>query len=148
MEQAGIVLGYGHAFLDADRGVSDDGSLFLAGVYYDFPTDTRLRASAAHKLRFPSIRQLYDVDGGNPDLDSERCWCFELGIEQSLPFDTTLGVTGFWLELRDFIERRVGGSLRESPGDAQPRSRGDSHEPTLGAALPARSPTPTSTPAT
>jgi outer membrane cobalamin receptor len=105
LEAGGIVLGYGHAFLDADGGVSDAGSLFLGGAYYDFPSGTRLRGSAAYKLRFPSIRQLYAVDGGNPDLDAERCWCFELGIEQRLPCDTTLAVTGYWLELRDFIER-------------------------------------------
>ena len=60
LESGGIVLGYGHAFLEADGGVSDNGSLFLAGAYYDFPTGTRLRGSAAHKLRFPSIRQLYE----------------------------------------------------------------------------------------
>jgi outer membrane cobalamin receptor len=89
--------------------VSDNGSLFLAGAYYDFPTGTRLRGSAAHKLRFPSIRQLYEEpDYGNPDLEAERCWCFEIGIEQRLPCDTTLAVTGYWLELRDFIERPPG----------------------------------------
>ena len=53
-------------------------------------TGTRLRGSAAHKLRFPSIRQLYDVDGGNPDLEEERCWCFEVGIEQRLPCKSML----------------------------------------------------------
>jgi outer membrane receptor protein involved in Fe transport len=114
VEQAGVVLGYGHAFLDADGGASDDGSLFLAGVYYDFPTGTRLRGSVAHKLRFPSIRQLYDVDGGNPDLDAERCWCFELGIEQRLPLGTTLGFTGYWLVLDDFIERLTSGDPFEN----------------------------------
>lgn len=101
---AGIVLGYGHAFLRGD-GVRDDGSLFLAGAHYDFPSATRLRASAAQRLRFPSIRQLYALDGGNADLDPERCWCFEVGISQRLARDTTLALTGFWMELRDFIER-------------------------------------------
>jgi len=72
LDRAGIVLGYGHAFFDAERGISDHGSLFLAGAYYDFPTDTRLRASAAHKLHFPSIRRLFDSDAGNPDLESWR----------------------------------------------------------------------------
>lgn len=108
IESGGLVLGYGHAFLEADGGVSDNGSLFLAGAYYDFPTGTRLRGSAAHKLRFPSLRQLYEPGYGNPDLESERCWCFELGIEQRLPCHTTLAVTGYWLDLRDFIERPPG----------------------------------------
>lgn len=104
-EPLGIVIGYGHAFLNADHGVEDNDNLFLAGAYVDLPTRTRLRASAAHKLRFPSLRQLYAVDGGNLELESERCWCFELGATQQLPANTTFGITGFWLELRDFIER-------------------------------------------
>lgn len=105
IETAGLVVGYGHAFLQGDRGVEGDGSLFLAGAYLDLPTRTRLRASAAHRLRFPSLRQFYDVEGGNRALDSERCWCFEAGVAQPLPAGTTLAITGFWLELRDFIER-------------------------------------------
>jgi outer membrane cobalamin receptor len=108
LEAGGIVLGYGHALLEADGGVSDNGSLFLGGAYYDFPTGTRLRGSAARKLRFPSIRQLYEPGYGNPDLEAEHCWCFEVGIEQRLPCHTTLAIMGYWLELRDFIERPPG----------------------------------------
>lgn len=105
VEPLGLVVGYAHAFLDGEQGVRDDGSLFLAGASLDLPTGTRLRASAAHKLRFPSLRQLYDVDGGNVDLDSERCWCFEAGVTQELGSWLALDVTGFWLDLSDFIER-------------------------------------------
>lgn len=114
LEQAGIVLGYGHAFLEADQGVSDNGSLFLAGAFYDLPTRTRVRASAAHKLHFPSIRRLYDPDGGNLELDSERCWCVEAAVEQSLPYRAKLIVTGFWLELRDYIEKLQDGDPFEN----------------------------------
>jgi len=117
----GLVLGYGHAFLDGDHGVSDSGNLFLAGAYWDLPTGTRLRGSAARKLRFPSLRQLYATDGGNTDLESERCWCFELGVAQDLPFTTTLGVTGFWLELDDFIERDDGTELFENRQELESR---------------------------
>ncbi|HXV37419.1 MAG TPA: TonB-dependent receptor plug domain-containing protein, partial [Myxococcota bacterium] len=105
LEAVGVTLGYAHAFLDGDGGVDDDGSLFLAGAYWDLPTRTRLRGSAAHKLRFPSLQQLYAANGGNGSLDSERCWCFEAGISQPIGETTTFGITGFWLELRDFIER-------------------------------------------
>jgi hypothetical protein len=114
VEYAGIVVGYGHAFLDGHQAVSDNGSLFLGGAYVDLPTKTRLRASAARKLRFPSLRQLYVVDGGNRDLNPERCWCFEMGVSQDLGFDTTLGVTGFWMELDDFIERDDNTDLYEN----------------------------------
>jgi len=105
IDPVGIVLGYGHAFLDGDHGVSDDASLFLAGAYTDLPTRTRLRASAAHKARFPSLEQFYAVDGGNLDLDSERCWCFEVGLSQQIGSHTKFGITGYWLEIKDYIER-------------------------------------------
>jgi outer membrane cobalamin receptor len=114
LESLGFVLGYGHAFLDGAGSVSDNGSLFLGGAYYDFPSGTRLRGSAAHKLRFPSIRQLYDIDGGNPNLEPERCWCFEVAIEQRLPCDTTLALVGYWMELEDFIERLTSGDPFEN----------------------------------
>jgi outer membrane cobalamin receptor len=120
-EDLGLVLGYGHAFLDADHGVDDDGSLFLAGAYLDLPTSTRLRGSAAHKLRFPSLRQLYAVDGGNPSVESERCWCFEVGVTQQLPGNTRFGVTGFWLELKDFIERGDVSNLFENRQELESR---------------------------
>jgi outer membrane cobalamin receptor len=105
----GLVLGYAHAFLEGGGGVEDDGSIFLAGASYELPTRTRLRASAARKLRFPSILQLYGASDGNAGLESERCWCFETGIEQLLPWDTRADLALFWQELSDFIERDADG---------------------------------------
>jgi outer membrane cobalamin receptor len=104
-EALGLVAGYSHAFLEAESGVDEDGSILLAGATYDLPTETRLRASAARKIRFPSVVQLYDPNGGNVHLESEHCWCFEVGVEQALPWATTFGAVGFWQELRNFIER-------------------------------------------
>jgi outer membrane cobalamin receptor len=85
--------------------VHDDAPILLGGAYVDLPTGTRLRASAARKVRFPSIVQLYSIDGGNRNLDTEVCWCFEAGIEQALPLGSRLELVGFWQELDDFIER-------------------------------------------
>jgi outer membrane receptor protein involved in Fe transport len=53
----------------------------------------------------PSVLQLYDPESGNTDLDSERCWCFEVGAVQTLPFKSSLEVAYFWQNLRGFIER-------------------------------------------
>ncbi len=99
------MVGYAHAFLEGNDGVDDDASIFLAGATYDFPTDTQLRGSVAHKIRMPSVLQLYDPESGNTDLDTERCWCFELAIEQKLPYESSIELVGFWQELSDFIER-------------------------------------------
>jgi len=105
VENLALVVGYAHAFLEGDGGVGDDGSIFLAGATHTFETDTRLRGSAAHKIRMPSVLQLYDPESGNLDLDTERCWCFEVAVEQSLPRGSSVELAGFWQELRGFIER-------------------------------------------
>jgi hypothetical protein len=115
----GLVLGYSHAFLEGDQGVDDDGSIFLAGITGSIPWEweTDLRASAAHKIRFPSVVQLYDPQDGNPGLDPERCWCFEAAVMQTLPFHSSVELVGFLQELDDFIERadRVSGQPQGAP---------------------------------
>jgi len=121
IESAGLVLGYGHAFLDGQQDVSDNAFLFLGGAYVDLPTGTRLRASAAHKLRFPSLEQLYAVDGGNLDLESERCWCYEVGISQQIGPNIRFGVTGYWLEINDYIERDDTTNIYDNRKDLQSR---------------------------
>jgi outer membrane cobalamin receptor len=100
-----VVLGYAQNWLDAEDGATDTDGTFLVGGFYDFRTGTRLRGSVARKIRFPSLRQLYEIDNGNPDLDSESSYNFEVGIEQDLPWQTQLALTGFQMELYDFIER-------------------------------------------
>jgi outer membrane cobalamin receptor len=111
-ERSGLVLGVGQSWLDLAGG-SDSGTSFLVGGYVDPCPGTRLRGSVARKIRFPSIRQLYEPGTGNPDLEAERSHAFELGVEQELPRATRLALTGFQLELRDFIER-IGGEPFEN----------------------------------
>jgi outer membrane cobalamin receptor len=117
-ERTGLVLGYGQSWLDPQSGADDTGGNVLAGAYLDVLENTRLRGSVARKLRFPSIRQLYDPDRGNPDLDSERSWSYEAAIEQRLPRDTRIALVGYWMELRDFIE-----SISGSPFENRERLR-------------------------
>jgi outer membrane cobalamin receptor len=100
----GVVLGYGHAFLDKDGGESDDGPIALAGVTWSVRPGSRLRASVGRKLRFPSLRQLYEEGRGNPDLEAERSWDYEIGFAQELPGGTLFDATGFWIDVSDFIE--------------------------------------------
>jgi outer membrane cobalamin receptor len=101
---AGVVVGYDHAFLNKDNGENDNGSILLVGGFWTLRPGTRIRGSVARKLRFPSLRQLYDPGSGNPDLASEHTWDFELGISQALPGGTLVDVTGFSSEVHDFIE--------------------------------------------
>lgn len=108
LDSLGITIGYGHHWLNKDAGSDDDDGSFLIGVYYDLLQDTRLRASVARKIRFPSIKQLYDApNGGNIDLTTERSMNYELGVEQNLPMNSRLTLTGFWIDVDDYIEKNI-----------------------------------------
>jgi len=108
----GLVLGYSHNWQEKDEGEngnddggSDNEGSYLVGAYYDITQNTRIKASAAKKIRFPSIRQLYDENGGNPDLTTERSYNYELGLEQKLPWKSLLTLTGFLINAKDYIEK-------------------------------------------
>lgn len=101
----GVVLGYGHHFQERADAGSDNDFSYLAGAHYDFSTGTRIKASHERKVRFPSIKQLYEAAGGNPSLKAERSTHYEAGVEQQLPANTTVSVTGFMTDAREFIEK-------------------------------------------
>ncbi len=103
LKNLGLVLGYSHNWLDKDEGDDNEGS-YLVGVYYDILEKTRIKASYARKIRFPSIRQLYDEELGDPDLTTESSNNYELGIEQGLPWNSKVSVTGFYIDVKDYIE--------------------------------------------
>ena len=107
LENLGIVLGCSYHWFEKEDNKSDDEGGFLAGAYYDILEKTRLRGSVARKIRFPSIRQLYDEESGNPDLANEKSYNYELGIEQELPWKTIICLTGFLMDVDDFIEKDV-----------------------------------------
>jgi len=105
LDRIGLVFGYSHHWFDKDSGESDDDNGFLVGAHYDVFENTRIKGSAARKIRFPSIRQLYEEDTGNSDLKSEKSYNYELGIEQRLFERTTLSLTGFYIDVKDYIEK-------------------------------------------
>lgn len=43
-----------------------------------------LRASASRNYRAPSLNDLYFRPGGNPDLRSERGWCYDVGLSSEI----------------------------------------------------------------
>ena len=92
-----------HLLPDADD--SDHNYSLMAGFYYDIADDTRLKTAAQRNIRFPSIRQLYDEDSGNPSLKTERVYHYTAGVEQQLPGDISLNVEGFYTVARNFIEK-------------------------------------------
>lgn len=107
-DRLGLVGGYMHDWLSRDSGtMGADG--YMAAAYYDLAPGTRLRAAAAHKFRFPTIRQLYDENGGNPALRTERANVYEVGVTRDLPRDSRMGVTVYRMDVRDYIERPAQG---------------------------------------
>jgi vitamin B12 transporter len=102
-KKVGMVVGYGHHFYNRDDADDNDFS-YLIGATYDMSDETRFRLNHSRKIRFPSLKQLYG-SGGNPALDTEVTLHYEAGIEQQLPANTTLNVTGFVIDAEDFIEK-------------------------------------------
>lgn len=101
----GLVLGYGHNWLEKHSGGRDDEGTYMTGLYYDLFKDTRLKTSFARKIRFPAIKQLYDEASGNADLVTEKSDNYEVGIEQKLPGNSKIGLTAFQEDVRNYIEK-------------------------------------------
>ncbi|MEZ4598320.1 MAG: TonB-dependent receptor [Syntrophotaleaceae bacterium] len=109
----GVVLGAGYHWQDRDEKDEEDYS-YLIGLTYQLFEGTRLRANHSRKIRFPTISDLYDTNGGNPELSAETTLNYEAGIEQVLPGKTLLSLTGFYIDIEDFIERSDLTDLREN----------------------------------
>ena len=100
-----FVLGYSHHWLDKkDGGNNDDQGSFLVGTRYHFSEATQARASVSRKIRFPSIKQLYNTGNGNADLNTEKSTNYELGITQKLPWNMEADLVGFLNDVDDYIE--------------------------------------------
>lgn len=106
LDKLGVVLGAGAHWQDRESDTEEDFS-YLVGLTYNLFEGTRLKASHARKIRFPTIRDLYDTDDGevNKDLSAETTWHYEAGVEQELPAKTLLSVTGFYIDIEDYIEK-------------------------------------------
>lgn len=100
-----MTFGISQNWLDKNSGGSDNGTGYMAGARYGFSTGTALKASYAHMIRFPSLRQFYEEDGGNDSLEPERSDNFEVAVEQQFAYNTMASLTGFYNEVQDYIEK-------------------------------------------
>lgn len=105
VDRLDITLGYSHHWQDKDEGSDDDAGSYMAGASFKVVDGTTLRASYARKVRFPSIRQLYDPDDGNDSLTTEQSDNWEAGIAQQLPWHTLLDLSFFLSDVEDYIEK-------------------------------------------
>ena len=91
-------------------GTEDDYS-YLIGASYQLFEPTRLKTSYARKVRFPSLRDLYDPQQGNTDLEAEVSHHYEAGVEQQLPASTMFSITGYYSVIDDYIEKPAGSDI-------------------------------------
>jgi len=106
-ERVGLMAGALYQQMDGED-LEDVAAGFSTGATYAATSSLQLRASAAHRFRFPTLRQLYDRDGGNPDLRTESADLYELGAEQQIAGRASVGLTLFQNDAEDFIERPPG----------------------------------------
>jgi vitamin B12 transporter len=101
--RSGMVFGLSaNWFSSPEQDIS--ANTFLIGGHYDPEPDTRIHASVASKVRFPSVDQLYDITSGNKNLTNEHSTNYELGIDRQLANNRTIGATAFLINVDNFIE--------------------------------------------
>jgi outer membrane cobalamin receptor len=106
------VVGAGYATQRREGVATDDGLSLLLGATYALGTRSSLRGTVARKIRFPTLRDLYAADRGNPELDAERTLDYEVAIErENRTEDLHLELVVFGIEADDFIRGLPGGIL-------------------------------------
>jgi iron complex outermembrane receptor protein len=88
---------------------------FTSGVGYALTDTTLVKGKAGYSIELPTFGQLYqtshgsiDQVRGNPDLDKERVWSYNLGIEHRFGKESLLQATLFDAETHDLIIPRRG----------------------------------------
>lgn len=100
-----LVAGFSHHWQKKETGSDDDESGYMLGASFDITNSTVIRASFAEKIRFPSIRQLYDSTSGVSTLKPEESTNYEAGISQDLPWDMNLDLSVFLSDVKNYIEK-------------------------------------------
>ncbi|TLM74752.1 TonB-dependent receptor plug domain-containing protein [Microbulbifer harenosus] len=110
------------------RGKHDSNELLPSiSLRWDMDGENRITASVARTLRRPEFDLVSpfeeeetpddeDVTIGNPDLESELAWGFDLGYEHRLPGRGIVGVNVFYRDIDDVIELTDTGIDTEAGG--------------------------------
>lgn len=75
-----------------------------AGLVLELPSRTLLRLAVDKGFRVPQINELYMFPSSNEDLEAERVWNYEAGINQTLFSGMSLDLTGFTMKGDNLIE--------------------------------------------
>jgi outer membrane receptor protein involved in Fe transport len=106
--RVGTVLGAAVNTQLRPGGTTETSPTWLVGLTFDATMSLRLRASAARKIRMPSIDQLFNTSSGSPDLRAEHANAVDAGADYRIGTTSTVAVSVFTTHARDFIERQLG----------------------------------------
>ncbi|WP_412496219.1 TonB-dependent receptor plug domain-containing protein [Shewanella chilikensis] len=104
----GFTLGGAYHDMDKTEGNENDYSALASG-FWQAADETRLSLSAARKVRFPSMRNLYSLSSGNQELETEISKHVELGLEQGLGMNTELQLYLYHTDADDYIAKDASG---------------------------------------
>ncbi len=94
-----------------------------AGAVLRLPGDTRLRASVGRSFRAPTFDDLFWPEdaytAGNPNLQPERAWSYELGGEKKFGDRAVFKATGFYRKVEDLIIWQMGSDFKFRPNNVK-----------------------------
>ena len=74
------------------------------GLVYHWSDQSSLRANMSKGFRTPSVKDLYLFPPANQDLEPERLWNYELGLNQSFGDFIALDLCGYYYEGEQLIQ--------------------------------------------
>ena len=94
-----------------------------AGLLFRLPWDTRIRASVARSYRAPTFNDLFwptsAFVAGNPNLQPEKAWAYELGGEKKFGDLAVFKIAGFYRDVSDLIRWASGADFVWRPSNVQ-----------------------------
>jgi len=94
-----------------------------AAVLVRLPWDSRLRASASRSFRAPTFDDLYWPEdawtAGNPNLQPEKAWSYELGGEKKFGDMAVFKAAGFYREVKNLIIWQMGSDFKFRPSNVK-----------------------------
>jgi outer membrane cobalamin receptor len=76
------------------------------GMWFTIADPLRLLLAASQATRFPTLRHLYGIEAGNPDLKPEMALKLEAGVEFDITQDLFTRVDFFRNNVKDLIDRK------------------------------------------
>jgi len=98
-------LFFSASFRCEDHSAFDTHNVFSLSASYLFePTSSKIKASFGEGFKAPSLYQLYNGSYGNPNLEPEESESYEVGIEQKIGSNLTLGSTYFHTQIKNLLD--------------------------------------------